>query len=75
MTDRLSGYLVTLDQDIREDDAEEIVAALRMIKFVASVTPVRAGPLDDQIIRLRRDHDWRATLATLLRDGPAEAGR
>lgn len=40
MTDRHSGYLVTLAEDIREDDAEYIITALRMIQGVLSVQPV-----------------------------------
>ncbi|MEU0937640.1 hypothetical protein [Embleya sp. NPDC005971] len=45
MTERHAGYLITLDRDIREDDAEDgVLVALRMIKGVASVTPVQADP-------------------------------
>ena len=40
MTDSHSGYLITLDHDIREDDAEAIMTAIRMIKSVLSVEPV-----------------------------------
>lgn len=40
MTDRHAGYLVTLEKDIREDDAEETVHALLMIKGVIGVTPI-----------------------------------
>lgn len=40
MTDRHSGYLVVLDQDIREDDAEATLTALRMVRGVLSVEPV-----------------------------------
>lgn len=75
MTDRHAGYLVTLDGDVREDDSCEILTALNMIKGVISVTPVPASPALDHIARSRRDRDWEATLLTLLRDGPAEAGR
>jgi hypothetical protein len=40
VTDRHSGYIVTLADDIREDDTEAIITALRMVKHVASVQPV-----------------------------------
>lgn len=40
MTDRHAGYVVTLAKDIREDDAESILNAIRMVKGVATVTPV-----------------------------------
>lgn len=40
MTDRHSGYLVTLGHDIREEDAEAVIRALGMIKGVMSVKPI-----------------------------------
>ena len=40
MTDRHAAYLVTLAKDIREDDAEPTLNALRQIKGVSSVQPV-----------------------------------
>lgn len=40
MTDRHAAYIVTLAEDIREDDAEAVLAALRMIRGVLSVEPV-----------------------------------
>jgi hypothetical protein len=39
MTDRYKGFLVTLDHEIREDDAEYIMIALKTIKGVHSVKP------------------------------------
>lgn len=39
MTDRIKGYLVTLEADIREDDSETILNALKMIKGVHNVRP------------------------------------
>lgn len=44
MTDRHAGYIVTLSRDIREDDAEAVIAALRMVKGVVGVDPVLADP-------------------------------
>jgi hypothetical protein len=37
MTDRIKGVTVTLDENIREDDAEAILNAIRMIKGVIDV--------------------------------------
>jgi hypothetical protein len=34
MTDRLKGCVVTFDQDLRTDDAEAILNAIRMVKGV-----------------------------------------
>jgi len=39
MTDRLKGCIVAFEKDIREDDAEFILNAIKMIKFVKSVEP------------------------------------
>lgn len=40
MTDRLAGYIVTLTDDVRVDDAEEITRAIGMIRGVATVRPI-----------------------------------
>lgn len=40
MTDRLSGVIVTFKRDIRVDDAEATIAALKQIRGVLSVKPV-----------------------------------
>jgi hypothetical protein len=42
MTDRHSGYVVVLEKDIREDDAEGIINAIKMVKGVLTVKPVEA---------------------------------
>jgi hypothetical protein len=44
MTDRLIAFTVTLEAPIRDDDAEPIAEAIRMIKGVADVAPVVASP-------------------------------
>ena len=45
MIDRHVGYIVTLEQAVREDDAERgILNAIRMVKGVASVEPVIDSP-------------------------------
>lgn len=44
MTDRHCGYVVTLDKDIREDDAEAIISAMMMLRGVLTVEPVTADP-------------------------------
>lgn len=43
MTDRHDGYLVILEDSIREDDAEELVKLLRNIRGVLTVKPVVGG--------------------------------
>jgi hypothetical protein len=39
MTDRINAFIVILDRDIREDDAEDTITALKQIKGVISVKP------------------------------------
>lgn len=46
MTDRIKGFLVTLESNIREDDAEAILNALQMVKLVHSVVPYVSGMED-----------------------------
>lgn len=46
MTDRYKGFLITLDKEIRNDNAEHIVNALKMIKGVYSVKPYISGMED-----------------------------
>lgn len=43
MTDRHIGYIVTLEEEIREDDAESTINALSHIKGVLNVSPVIAN--------------------------------
>lgn len=42
MTDRYAGFLVTLDKEMRSDDSECVIEAIKMIKYVQSVKPYLA---------------------------------
>ena len=44
MTDRIRTLTVVLDQDYRDDDAEPILEAIRMVKCVAGVEPHVSTP-------------------------------
>ncbi len=39
MTDRIHSFVVVLDKEIREDDAEATIQAIRQIKNVIKVIP------------------------------------
>jgi len=56
MTTRFSGFIVTLAKDTREDDAECIITAMRLIKGVISVKPIESD-IDLHIAteRVKRD--------------------
>jgi hypothetical protein len=65
MTQRLKGFVVTLEKDLREDDAEVILNALRMIRHVESVEPVESN-FDDQMNRSRIRSEFRDKLWAVL---------
>lgn len=70
MTERHSGYVVALDHDIRDDDAEAVINAIRMIKGVLSIEPMPAGSAGAWVVEERRDHAWRGELLRLAKEGP-----
>jgi hypothetical protein len=65
VTDRHSGYVVALASDIRDDDAEAIINALRMVRGVISVEPVMAD-IQSWIAESRRDLEWRDAIRTMV---------
>ena len=67
MTDRIKGYVVTLDRDYRTDDVEEIRNALLMVKGVLSVEP-SVAQLDDHMNRQRVRLELHEKLFNVLRD-------
>lgn len=68
MTDRHSGYVVILTDDVREDDAEPTLNALRMVKGVLSVEPIIASLAGEIITEQRVRAAVRAKLTELLQD-------
>ena len=38
MTDRVDSLVVVLDRDMRDDDVEHLMKAIRMLRFVADVS-------------------------------------
>jgi hypothetical protein len=67
MTAVRTGLVVILDDDVRDDDAEAIATAIRMIRGVASVHTAEAEP-DAQVARERMDAEWRQRIVGLLDD-------
>ncbi len=56
MTDRIAGFVVTLEHNLRDDDAADIFRALKQLKMVLDVRPVVADPaLTVAEARARRD--------------------
>ncbi len=65
MTDRLKGCNVVFDRDIRDDDVEPLLNAIRMMKGVLSVSPERATA-DDWMIRSRVKREFIEKLYNLI---------
>jgi len=68
MTDRHAGYVVTLADSVREDDAEEgVLNAIRMIRGVLSVKPVNES-VEVHIAEERARHALQAKLRDVVWD-------
>lgn len=46
MTDRLKGVYVAFDKDYRDDDVEQIIDAIKMVRGVVDVKAVTVNPED-----------------------------
>lgn len=57
MTERLKGCTVVFTHDIREDDAEVILNAIRMLKYVVRVEPILAQG-NDEVIKMRLETEF-----------------
>lgn len=68
MTDRHAAYIVVLEGDVREDDAEATISALKQIKGVLEVQPVTSDPLSIEIARIRESTRWHSKILGLLRE-------
>lgn len=70
MTDRVSAFHVVLERDIREDDAREIIAAIRQLRGVLHVQAVKDIQVDVLVATSRIKHEVINKLITILeRDG------
>jgi hypothetical protein len=73
MTDRVTAFLVVLDRDIRDDDAQPTLDAIKQIRFVATVEPVvREHALDIRAAVIRRNLAWTESLWHLAANAPAD---
>lgn len=57
MTERLNGVIVTFNKEIRVDDAEAVLNAIKMVKGVLSVKPIPNSNYEQHIAeeRVRRE--------------------
>lgn len=70
MTDRHAGYLVTLGEDIRDDDAQAILKAICLIKGVIVAEPIVADPLGMIAENRARRDLWNKMMDLLAKDRP-----
>lgn len=68
MTDRISSFLVVLEKDMREDDVERIVTALRQVRGVVGVQPNVANAFNQGIAEMRVKWEIRNKLWKALED-------
>ncbi len=65
MTDRLNGVWVAFEKDIRDDDAEGLIDAIRHLRGVLAVEP-HVASMSDYVAEERVRLEWRKKLADLL---------
>jgi len=69
VSDRIKGLLVALDKDYRDDDCQEIIDAILMIKGVRNVT-TKVVSHDDYLNRTLIKEEIRKKLLESLHDLP-----
>jgi hypothetical protein len=56
MSDRVKGFTVVLNRDLRDDDAAKVMQIIEMIRGVLSVTPLRVSSFDSaDRVRIRTE--------------------
>ena len=65
MTARVKGFTVTLERDTREDDFQQILDAVEMIRGVAHVEPVLVTS-EDHMVRTRLKMDITRNILKLI---------
>lgn len=65
MTDRINALTVVLERDIREDDAQPLIDAIKMMKGVISVTSNIVTP-DSYVAQIRANNKVTNTLSELI---------
>ena len=53
MSDRIKGFIVTLDKDLSEEASDYVLKAIQMVKGVLAVESITADLMGDEHIRTR----------------------
>ena len=72
MTDRIRHLTVILDRDMRDDDVECVLTALRMTRFVASVEPhvvTSSDVMARMVVRSEVHRECRDAIDAVFRKG------
>jgi len=67
VTDRIKGLYVVLEYDIREDDAQPLIEAIKMLKNVLEVK-TEVSTSDDWLAYIRAKNDLRGKIVQILVD-------
>jgi hypothetical protein len=70
MTDRLHALMVVLDSDLRIDDADELMTAIRQFRGVLAVEPLVVGP-EIHAARVRIRMEFSKKIWDVLKDDMA----
>lgn len=70
MTDRIKGFTVTLEHDIRIDDVQGLIDAIRLLKGVAHVSP-SVTTADDHMNREKIRGEFRNKMVDFFNDNLA----
>lgn len=65
MTDRYNALTVVLEQDIRDDDAEPLIEAIKMLRGVLDVQG-NVSSANFFVAQSRADREWREKLRKLI---------
>jgi hypothetical protein len=65
MTDRLNGVWVAFEKDIRDDDAESLIEAIKHLRGVLAVE-AKVSDSTDWIAQQRARDEWRKKLVDIL---------
>lgn len=66
MSDSINALTVVLERDIRDDDCEELINAIRMVRGVMSVEP-RVSDVSDHVAKVRATAEIRDKIYELLK--------
>jgi len=68
MTERFSGLVVILEDDIREDDAQPLIRAIAQLRGVMEVRPVTSRPGLEMVLRERLHTRLLERIMQVMRD-------